>query len=75
MTVPQQPIPSMMMLFPRHPDLAGSPGAGAGIPHRLPAGSSSPLHHTLSEKPEQKHYAEIENGAFRRQSSVTGLQR
>lgn len=67
--------PNTTMPFPCHPDLAASPGAGAGIPHRLPAGSSSPLHHAPIGKPEQKHYAEIENGAFRRRSGVMGLQR
>lgn len=43
-----------MVPFTRHPDLAASPGAGAGIPRRLPAGSSSHMHHAPGEKPEKK---------------------
>lgn len=54
----------------RHPDLAASPRAGAGIPRKLPAGSSSRMHHAHGEK----KCAETENWAFRRGSGITGLQ-
>lgn len=43
-----------MVPVTRHPDLAASPRAGAGIPRKLPAGSSSHMHHAPGEKNMQR---------------------